>query len=676
MDELIGQSLESYQLLERIGQGGMATVYRAYQPSLKREVALKVIQLSHHPDDETFRKRFAQEAELVAALDHLHILPIYEYGIVGDKAYLAMRLLRGGTLADVLRKGPMPLEDVVRIFGQVARGLEHSHSKGVIHRDLKPSNIMMDESHNAYLADFGLAKISDSTNPITHTDNIVGTPAYMSPEQLRGEKLDARSDIYSLGVILYQMVTGHPPFESKTSDLVSVIYKHLEETPKPPSEFNATLPPQVESVILTALQKFADDRYESSLDMAKDLEAAFSGSQTLTMRRTPIARRPVRRVSWFGAPWLMIGMALGLMVVVGGFFMLMIVQEQSNSQSTQTAAVWTPTPIATAIVRPDQRSFAQINIPTQEQVEIARTQIRGRFVAYIPCTLDTAYHASQAREIAELLRGYGIDMRIYNSNNDLYIQATQLEIARTEGAAALIICPLDVTVLAESLEAAQRSSIPIVYLASTLPNTYGGVVLASDEYEMGLRAGRFAGRYIRDELNGQANVLVLDYDEIEQLVIRAEGLVDGVLEFAPNATILGRFRGGTPDLGQASVAQVLASGATFDVIVSINDAGAYGAIEALEAADIPASDVFISSIDAEAVALEYIRRDYYFRGSLRVDRLAFSEAAANAIVKLLAGGEMDETWIVPPGIVVTRQILAEEENLLSNATAEATEPSE
>src|SRR5262249_46878997 len=162
-------------------------------------VALKVIRLDEgQGQHEDFRRRFAHEAEVIAKLEHIHILPIYAYGISNEMAYLAMRWLKGGTLSQTMRQGKLTLEHAADIFTQVAKGLAYAHSQGVIHRDLKPSNIMLDDTGNAYLTDFGLAKLVESSGEITKTGNIVGTPAYMSPEQLRGDTLDYRCDIYSL----------------------------------------------------------------------------------------------------------------------------------------------------------------------------------------------------------------------------------------------------------------------------------------------------------------------------------------------------------------------------------------------------------------------------------------------------------------------------------------------
>ena len=283
-DQLVGKQVDAFTVQERIGKGGMASVYRAYQPSVNRSVALKIITLdTNQGERDDFRSRFALEAQMIAALEHIHILPVYDYGIVNNEiAYIAMRLLRGGALSDLLTAGPLEMERAADIFTQVARGLNYAHSHGVIHRDLKPSNILFDESGNAYLTDFGLAKMVENSLHLTKTGNIVGTPAYMSPEQLRGDAIDFRSDIYSMGCILYHMLVGHPPFEASESNMVSVIYQHLEKEPTPPSELNPAISAEVEAVIMRALRKRPEDRYNTVDVMADQLNEALGRKLSTT----------------------------------------------------------------------------------------------------------------------------------------------------------------------------------------------------------------------------------------------------------------------------------------------------------------------------------------------------------------------------------------------------------
>ena len=639
--ELIGRQIGEFRVEELIGEGAMATVYRAYQASMNRYVALKVIRVDREMGHTSeFQRRFAQEAEMIAQLEHIHTLPVYSYGIDGNVAYLAMRWLRGGTLSDLLRQGPLPLDQAARLFEQVAHGLGYAHSKGVIHRDLKPSNIMLDDAGNAYLTDFGLAKLVEGAAHITKSDNIVGTPAYMAPEQLRGEPLDHRADLYSLGVILYHMVVGRLPFDVASSDIISVIYQHLEKPPPLPSKLAPDIPPEVEGVILRALQKDREQRYDSAEDMAAALNLALGRGSTTSRPAVRIASRSVRR----RRAWL-VGAAALLLVLLGWM--------AAGRQA------WMPAPAPEVNVLAGEVGIVEDAIPTEAEIALAQQRLgEDGFIAYVACTQDSEYHAAQAREIRDLAMQYGLALRLYDSEADDYQQLTQIERARADGATALIICPLNPELLVEPLTAAQEAHIPLVINAAGMPS-YGGVRLEGDDYLMGLRAGQAAGQAIASELNGEANVIVLDYPSLPYLVERADALVDGVLEFAPDATIVGRYLGATRENAEASVRQLIEDGVEFNVIVSINDAGSFGAIKALEAAGFEPDSVLIFSVDAEALAQQYIREGHFMRGSMAIPREEFSHAAMDAMVKLLAGSPLPEVLRVPPGELVTREALLE-----------------
>jgi serine/threonine protein kinase len=266
MDQLQpGQMLGPYRIINQIGQGGMATVYKAYQPSMDRNVAVKVLpgQLAQSPE---FTQRFQQEARIIARLEHAHILPVFDYGESEGIAYFVMRYLEAGTLKDKMETGrPLPLREIDRLFTQLADALSYAHSQGVIHRDLKPANALIDSRGNLFLTDFGIAKILESASPrLTQTDAIMGTPAYISPEQAQAQKVDQRSDIYSLGIILYEMVTGRVPYTADTP--LAVILKHVTHPLPLPSSVKPDIPETIERVILKALAKNPDDRFDNVND--------------------------------------------------------------------------------------------------------------------------------------------------------------------------------------------------------------------------------------------------------------------------------------------------------------------------------------------------------------------------------------------------------------------------
>jgi serine/threonine-protein kinase len=261
-DQLIGKTLGQFEIQSELGRGGMATVYRAKQKSINRVVAIKVLPpaLLH---DVGFYERFAREVDVIARLEHPHILPIYDYGEADGMPYIAMRYLAGGSLAQRLRRGIPPIKALPRAISQIAEALDHAHRQGIIHRDLKPGNILLDENGNAYLTDFGIAKVLDSN--LTGSA-IIGTPAYMSPEQANGLALDGRSDIYSLGVVLYELLTGREPFDAPTP--IALLLKHIQEPLPSVRAIRPELPAALDTVIAHATAKTPDARYANPLDLA------------------------------------------------------------------------------------------------------------------------------------------------------------------------------------------------------------------------------------------------------------------------------------------------------------------------------------------------------------------------------------------------------------------------
>lgn len=271
-DDLIGKQIGGYEVQDMIGQGGMATVYRAQQVSMKRAVAIKVLPRQFVEDD-TYMQRFNREVEIVARLEHRNIVPVHDYGEYNGLPYIVMRYMPAGSVDDLLASGPLPLEKALRIVEQIAPALDYAHSKGIYHRDLKPSNILMDDNEDAYLTDFGIARIVGEAPGATITQQgVVGTPSYMSPEQAQGHALDHRSDIYSLGITLFEMVTGQRPFQSDTPYSIAVM--QVTTPPPSPRSINRTIPVPVEQVILKVLRKSADERYDSALALGTALRMA------------------------------------------------------------------------------------------------------------------------------------------------------------------------------------------------------------------------------------------------------------------------------------------------------------------------------------------------------------------------------------------------------------------
>lgn len=298
MENLSGRQLGPYRIIAPLGEGGMAAVYKAFQPSVDRIVALKILP-RHYAAEPGFAQRFAQEARVIASLEHPHILPVYDYGEADGYTYLVMRYVEGGTLADRLKGRPLPLPEARRILSQLAAALDYAHARSVVHRDVKPSNVLMDEQGNCLLSDFGIAKMLEGTSHITATGDFLGTPAYASPEQALGQPLDGRSDVYSLGVILYEMLTGRPPFLAETP--MAVLVKHIHDPLPLPRTLNPAMPESVERVILKALAKRPEDRYQTAGELAQAL-AAVEVAETMGDAATrPVPRRaPTRRLAVWG----------------------------------------------------------------------------------------------------------------------------------------------------------------------------------------------------------------------------------------------------------------------------------------------------------------------------------------------------------------------------------------
>lgn len=276
-----GQNIGPYRILEQLGQGGMATVYKAYHAALDRYVAVKVLHQAFL-EDPNFLARFQREARLVARLEHQNIVPIYDYAEHGGQPYLVMKYVEGETLKARLHREPaLSREQVVEIIENVGAGLAYAHKQGILHRDIKPSNVILSKDGGIYLADFGLARIAQSGDSTLTSDMILGTPQYISPEQALGKSdLDQGTDIYSFGVMVYEMTTGRVPFSADTP--FSIIHDHIYSPLPLPTEVNPSISLDVERVLLKALAKDRQDRYSDVSSFIKDFTYAIQ-DPTLTL---------------------------------------------------------------------------------------------------------------------------------------------------------------------------------------------------------------------------------------------------------------------------------------------------------------------------------------------------------------------------------------------------------
>lgn len=389
-DALLGRTLAGrYELLAVLGRGGMATVYQARQPALDRLVAVKVIAPSF-ASEPNFVERFRREARTVARLHHPHILTIYDFGDDAGLLYLVTELIEGGTLRDYLR-GPLPIPSALAILEQVGAALDYAHQQGIIHRDVKPGNIFLrgGDRQQAVLADFGIAKVvADTAGPaLTQSGVGMGTPEYIAPEQALGQPVDGRADLYALGVILYEMLAGRPPFrlEGESDTPIALALRQIRETPPPPRAFNPALSPALEAVVLRALAKRPDDRYPTGAALVEAARAATAthsgaptvpvaaplpGPATLPASGPPPALVPPpvppRRSSW------VLPLTVFLLVLVVGLAAMVVVLGRpllaGQATATTVAAVTpprsSPTPPAPSPTPPPATATLVAAVPT------------------------------------------------------------------------------------------------------------------------------------------------------------------------------------------------------------------------------------------------------------------------------------------------------------------------
>ena len=266
--DLVGTTLGNYRVSELIGQGGMASVFRATQTTLNRDVAIKVLS-GLQARDPIFRQRFIREAKAVAQLSHPNIVQIFDFGDNADLGilYIVMELITGGSLRD-FKNRQVPVEEAVPIIATVAQALTSAHQRGIIHRDIKPNNILISGDSRPMLSDFGLAQMGEGSL-YTESGTTVGTPAYMSPEQVMGEKLDGRADIYSLGMVLYELLAGRPAFQAETP--LALLHQQVYEQPTLPRQINTNIPRSLEAVLMRAIAKDRNERHRTSDEFSEEL---------------------------------------------------------------------------------------------------------------------------------------------------------------------------------------------------------------------------------------------------------------------------------------------------------------------------------------------------------------------------------------------------------------------
>lgn len=697
-DTLIGRTIGQYEIRELLGEGGMARVYRARQSSLNRDVAVKVV-YTNITQDQTFAERFIQETELIAGLQHLHIVPVHDYKVTEDGiAYLTMRHLKGGNLAEKIRReGQLPLGDIARLLAQIAGALDYAHGQNVIHRDMKPSNILLDERGNAYLADFGLARIVEDDERVkknlTATGVFLGTPSYISPEQVEVGRASMASDLYSLGIILYEMIAGRPPFIADS--VFRLMQAHISEKPPKITSLRPNLPDELNELLTKALAKNPDERFESATALSDSFNRVIQSSvdtqplpgtipttdSKIAFPVTPIpanedsptatalnigaantysradgkvdnkvtdlpsaSKQPAakRRITWKVA-------AVGAAVILGFLIIGAAVNEQRRSIVV---------PTVDNSLRPVSGDSSTV-IPTEAEIAAARFVLSSKssFVGAVACSLETDFHASLMRGARVRATELGLPFRLEDADNDKARQSAMVNKLVAEGASIIFACVLDEQSLESALRAASEAGV-LVVTSSNASFGQNSAAFTLPPERMGEIVGGYAAEVINAEMSGKATVAILTYSPLPSTVARASAMVDTLMKNAPNVTIIGTYEGGLPQNGKSSIAVALKEHPGIDIILSINDAGAYGAIEALVEAGRATDSVRIFSVDAEPEARRLIERGEYFRASLALDPAGIGKLAIDAGVRWMAGVAIPMTVNVD-GVLITRESLVQ-----------------
>ena len=399
---IIGRTLGGkYQIKQLVGRGGMATVYRGYQADVERDVAVKVLPTNPALGDE-FAERFRLEARTIARLQHPHILPLYDYGVEDGILYLVTAYIGGGTLSDRIARGPLPLNEVGTLLRQIAPALDYAHRQGVIHRDIKPANILISAEGYPLLADFGIVKLVEGDAGLTATGGLIGTPAYMAPEQVQGLSVGPSADIYSLGVVVFEMLSGRQPYTAETP--MQVLVKHMAEPVPPLSAAVAGLPPALDAVLARALAKSVELRYPTAAAFAAEYEqvarqaggtvgvplpAGAGAAFTLKLPDTPPSTpappptspptQPPTIVTAGGQPALLLG-GLGVIVVLVLVIAVLVLATLNRDNPATVVSAPTPTsalsptrpgteiPTLPAVVAASPRPVGRLTFSTANQI--------------------------------------------------------------------------------------------------------------------------------------------------------------------------------------------------------------------------------------------------------------------------------------------------------------------
>jgi serine/threonine protein kinase len=380
-DPIIGTNVAGYAIESVLGHGAMGVVYVARQDSPARRVALKLIAPAF-AGDEVFRRRFLREATAAAAIEHPHILPVYAAGESNGILFMAMRLVDGQDLGQILRgSNELPLERVARIIRQIGEALDAAHARGLVHRDVKPGNVLVtsqpdgEDADFCYLTDFGVSTwTASSAATITMTGQMVGTASYVAPEQIDGGTVDGRADLYSLGCVLYECLTGRPPFSGRQA--AAILYAHLHEEPPPPSSIRPDLPAGVDDVTTRALRKAPGERYASCRELTHDLDGALAGTNS-PRAKVPLATAPSRastRGSVRRSTWAVVAVVATAIIVAVAGAAILAMRDRGPAPSASSSVA------APSLIREGVQVTASSTAPSS-------TDAAGNPVTYVPANV-------------------------------------------------------------------------------------------------------------------------------------------------------------------------------------------------------------------------------------------------------------------------------------------------
>ena len=413
------EKIGRYEIKSELGRGGMATVYRGWDLLFEREVAVKVLPRELLHSDPQFKLRFEREAKIIASLEHPSIVPVYDVGEDDGQPYFVMRYMSGGSLSERIKAKVMTMDEAVKILAQLAPGMDEAHSKGIVHRDLKPSNILFDGKGTPYISDFGIAKLSQAQSGNMTGSAIIGTPAYMAPEQAQGTGVDGRTDIYAVGIILFEMLTGKQPYEADTP--MAVAFKHITDPVPQILASNPNLPDEVEDVIQMAMAKNKEERFATAGDLVDALRTVASGQKLLSdqptakgaLPKTALKKNAPKTIKSnakvAAAPaqkgfniWLAI-IPIALLVVLGGGYALF---------SMINRPVETETPVATSIAT---------SVTETSTVAPQATETSSSAVVAVDNTATIAPPtATEAPVVAKLPALGSADKIAFVANNEIY----------------------------------------------------------------------------------------------------------------------------------------------------------------------------------------------------------------------------------------------------------------